>query len=236
LRLGHGFLAGDAGAVLVFGHLQGALVGVQRGLQQPGLLIHDAQLQVALHQLRLLAQAHRGQVRRAGFGAGLFGFQAPAQLAPDIGFPAHAQLRVEGVADAAAGTAEAGVAAAGALAGAGFPDAQVHRRVKRPTGTAHQRLGLAEARFGLGDGLVGVVQPDHEVIELTVAVQLPPGATGQRIARRSLAPALGLLELRRLDDLRARVVGADGASAEQHPAEHQAGDAGTTGHGQCGEN
>ncbi|VVO45231.1 hypothetical protein PS720_06467 [Pseudomonas fluorescens] len=102
LRLGHRLLAGHTGAVLVFGHLQGALVGLQGGLQQTCLFIHDAQLQVALHQFRLLAQAHCRQVCRAGFGAGLVGFQATAQLAPDVRLPAHAQLRVEGVTDAAA--------------------------------------------------------------------------------------------------------------------------------------
>src|SRR5471032_2231970 len=131
------------------------------------------------------------------------------QFAPDVRFPTGAQLSVVGVANTAGGTAQAGTAAAVALTGAGFARAQVNRWVKRCTGSADQGLGLPIPGFGLGDGLVGVVEFFDQAVELLVAVQLPPGATGQRIAGISLSPAFGLLVLRRFHSWRALVVRAD---------------------------
>jgi hypothetical protein len=62
---------------------------------------------------------------------------------------------------------------------------------------AHQGLGLAVLGFGLRHGLVGAVEALDQVIELAIAVDLPPGAAGEA-SRIGLAPALGLLELRRV--------------------------------------
>ena len=116
LRLSHRVLAGNPGAVLVLGHFQRTLIGLDGRFQQTFLLIDHAQLQVVLHQFRLLAQAHRRQIGKTGLGVGGVGFQATAQFAPDIRFPTHARLGGVGVANAAGRTGQAGIAAAGALA------------------------------------------------------------------------------------------------------------------------
>ncbi|MNP08417.1 hypothetical protein D3C76_1004850 [compost metagenome] len=107
LRLGYRVLARDAGTVLVLGHFQRTLIGLDGGLEQALLLVEHPQLQVVLHQLRLQAQADRRHVGKAGLGAGLVGGQAVTQLAPQVGLPAHPQLGAIGVADAAAVVAQA---------------------------------------------------------------------------------------------------------------------------------
>ncbi|MNH14988.1 hypothetical protein D3C79_745930 [compost metagenome] len=107
LRLGYRVLARDAGTVLVLGHLQRTLIGLDGGLEQALLLVEHPQLQVVLHQLRLQAQADRRHVGKAGLGAGLVGGQAVTQLAPQVGLPAHPQLGAVGVADAATVIAQA---------------------------------------------------------------------------------------------------------------------------------
>ena len=107
LRLRYRVTPGNARAVLVLSHLQRTLIRRNRGFEQTLLLINDPQLQIVLHQLRLLAQTHRRQIGEARLGTGLIGLKPAAQLAPDIGFPTDAQLRVVGIADTAGGTAQA---------------------------------------------------------------------------------------------------------------------------------
>ncbi|MNP19835.1 hypothetical protein D3C76_1123830 [compost metagenome] len=145
--LGHGIRAGDTGAVLVFVHSQRALISRHGGFQQALLLIDHPQLQVVLHQLRLLAQADRRKVGETRFGTGLVGIQGFAQLAPQVDLPAHAQLRVVGVANAAAVIGQAGTGAAGALRRTVLAGAQVQAGEQRRTAAAHQRLGLAVLGF-----------------------------------------------------------------------------------------
>ncbi|MNY02913.1 hypothetical protein D3C86_1355040 [compost metagenome] len=116
LGLGHRVLARYACAVLVLGHLQRTLISLDRVLEQAFLAIDHAQLQVILHQLRLLTQAHRGQIGKACLSIRGVGFEATAQLAPHIRFPTDARLGRVRVANTAGRTAQAGAAAAGALA------------------------------------------------------------------------------------------------------------------------
>ncbi|MNF85843.1 hypothetical protein D3C84_682540 [compost metagenome] len=219
LGLGHGVLARYAGAVLVLGHLQGALISLDRVLEQALLAIDHAQLQVILHQLRLLAQAHGRQIGKACLSIRGVGFQATAQLAPHIRFPTDARLGRIRVANTAGGTAQAGVAAAGALARTVLADVQVDRREKRPACAAHQGLGLTVLGFGLGDGLVGAVELLDQAIELLIAIKLPPCPARQGIARVGLAPAFCCLVLRRFRGLRALVIRADGAGTEHRHAQ-----------------
>ena len=179
LRLGHRILAGNPRPVLVFAHFQRALIGLDRGFEQALLLIDNPQLQVVLHQFRLLAQTHGRKIGQAGFGARLVGFQATTQFAPHIGLPTDPDLGIQGVANAAAGAGQAGVGTAGTLAGAGLAHAQVGAGQERSARTAHQSLGLTELGFGLGHALVGTVEFFDQGVELLVAIQFPPCATGQ---------------------------------------------------------
>ncbi|MNL16012.1 hypothetical protein D3C87_1370330 [compost metagenome] len=222
LRLGHRVLAGHTGTVLVFGHFQGTSIRLDRRLQQPLLLVDHPQLQVVLHQFRLLAQAHRRQIGKTGLGIRGVGFKTPAQFAPDVRFPTDSGLSRVGVTNTAGRTGQAGTAAACALAGAVFAQGQVHRGEKRAPGTAHQRLGLTVLGFGLGDGLVGAVELLDQAIELLIAVQLPPRTAGQGVAWTGLTPTRRFLVLRRFRRLRALVIRADGAGAEQSCAQRQA--------------
>ncbi|MNN56345.1 hypothetical protein D3C81_1712670 [compost metagenome] len=116
LRLGHRVLAGNPGAVLVFGHFQRTLICLDGGFQQAFLLVDHAQLQIVLHQLRLLAEAHGRQVGETGLGVGGVGFQTATQFTPDIRFPTHTCLGGVGVTDTAGRTGQARTTAAGALA------------------------------------------------------------------------------------------------------------------------
>ncbi len=222
MRLSHRILAGHPGAILVFGHLQRTLIVLQGGLQQTFLLIDHPQLQVVLHQFRLLAQAHGSQVGETGLGTGFIGFQGAPQFAPDVGFPTDPCLSAVGVADTAGRAAQARTAAAGALAGAVLADGQVHRGKERPPGTARQCLGLTVLGFGLGHGLVGGIEFFHQAIELCVSVQFPPGTTSEGVAGVGLAPALGLLVLRRRGGLRALIIRANRTGAEHGHAQRQA--------------
>lgn len=67
---------------------------------------------------------------------------------------------------------------------------------------------------GLGQGLVGTFQVHLQVVQGLVAVQLPPGAALEHVARLGAAPAFGFLEFGGHRQVRSLVVGADGAAAE----------------------
>ncbi|VTQ37451.1 Uncharacterised protein [Pseudomonas aeruginosa] len=219
--LGHVGPGDDAGAVFVLGHLQRTLVGRHRVVEQADLFVHHPQLQVVLRQLRLLAEAHRGEVGGAGMQARLVGLQLPAQLAPEVDLPADTEVgRVAGADRARAAAAHRRAsrqqhgAVAAALAAAGLAHVAGDRREERRPRAAHQRLGLAELRHRLGQGLVGTFQVHLQVVQGLVAVQLPPGAALEHVARLGAAPAFGFLEFGGHRQVRSLVVGADGAAAE----------------------
>ncbi len=220
--LGHVGPGDDAGAVFVLGHLQRTLVGRHRVVEQADLFVHHPQLQVVLRQLRLLAEAHRGEVGGAGMQARLVGLQLPAQLAPEVDLPTDTEAGRVTVADRTGTTAAAHSGAVGqahgavaaALAAAGLAHVAGDRREERRPRAAHQRLGLAELRHRLGQGLAGTFQVHLQVVQGLVAVQLPPGAALEHVARLGAAPAFGFLEFGGHRQVRSLVVGADGAAAE----------------------
>ncbi|MNM96834.1 hypothetical protein D3C81_1093250 [compost metagenome] len=211
--LGHCVGTGDACAVLVLGHAQRPFIRRDGGFQQALLLIDNAQLQVILHQLRLLAEADRGEVGEARLSTGLVSVHGLAQLAPQVDFPAHPKLRVVSVANTAAVVGKAGARTACALGRAVLAGGQVQAWEQRRTAAAHQRLGLAVLGFGLRHTLVAAVELLDQSVEPRVTIDFPPCATGDGIGRVGLGPALGLFELRRRAQLRAMVVRAQGTGA-----------------------
>ena len=97
---------------------------------------------------------------------------------------------------------------------AGFASGEIESREERPARTANQRPGLTVLSLVLGDGLVGAVEFLYQAIELRVAVNLPPGAPGNRITGRSLGPAFSRLELRRRRHFRLLIIRADRAGTQ----------------------
>ncbi|MCY1401635.1 hypothetical protein D9M71_167580 [compost metagenome] len=226
--LGHVGAGDDAGLVLVLGQLQRPLITGDGRFQQALLGIQHAQLQVVLRQLRLQAEARGGEVGGAGLHVRGVGFQLAAQLAPQVDFPVHAQARVITLGHAtAAGAGDRGAigqahgAVATALSRAGLAGIGGHRGEERGAGTTGERLGLAVLGDRLGQGLVGLFQAQLQVIEGGVAVQLPPAATLLQVRRARQGPAFGMLELRGHALLRALVVRAYGAAAEQQAGKGQ---------------
>ena len=219
----------DAGLVLVFRQLQRTCIGGHGGVEQTHLLIQHTQLQVALGQFRLQAQAHGGQIGGAGLEAGIARLQAAAQFAPHIQLPGRIQAEVIALGDLrGVGTTDAdAIAGAQGAATTALPrplNAGTARqgRIKRCSGAAEQGAGLAILRLGSRQILVGDIQLADQLIQLGVAIQLPPGVAQLLIAWRGSFPAGGFLELRRNSRVRALIIGANGASAEQQCGTEQA--------------
>ena len=84
---------GDAAGVTVFGPVEDFFEGGRFIVQEAFLLIQGAQLEIALGQGGLGAQAHPLQVGGAGLGAGLAGLHAAAHLAPDVQFPGGVEVQ-----------------------------------------------------------------------------------------------------------------------------------------------
>ena len=181
LRLQHVALRRDAGGVAVARDLVGALVALDRLVEQADFGVGLAQRKVVAGEQADRRQARRRQVGGTGLRAGLRARHGLPQPAPDVGRPARAQIDREGVADAAAGRALR-VAAGGSGTGR-------DRGKERGPTLPHQRLGLRIIGDRRGDVLVGQLHAFGQRVERGIAEQLPPCPAVQRIGRRGGDPA-----------------------------------------------
>ncbi len=215
-------LGDRAGVILILRDPLGFPIGLDRALEQSALRILAAQVEIGDGELRLGGQLGVGQRRGVGLHGRLIAFDLPANFAPDVQRPAHRALRI-GIAggDGAAGGGQRRALAA-ALTAPGRRDAGQQARLR----FAHQRPGLLIGGERGGDGLIVDFNLRDQPVELGVAINRPPAALVERIARLGGFPALrlgppGFLEFPGNRSFGALVIGADRAGGQsQQPRQN----------------
>ena len=228
-RLGLQLVAlGDrAGMVLVAHNVERFRVGVGGLLQDILFGVEQSKIEVVRRQRALRREPGVGEVGRRGLGRSLGAFDLPADLAPDVGRPARAQLQLIAghslrALDDRPGRTDRDAAVA-ALLRLGARSGQVDGGEKLRLIGGDDRVRLLVGGKGGGEVLVGDLDLGLEAVEQGIVEDGPPVAAVEAVRRLGRRPALRFLERRRRLDRRSFVVRADQAAA-QHRGGEQAGE------------
>ena len=185
--------------------------------------IRRAQIEIGGGERPLCRELGIVEIGGAGLGGRRIAFDLAAHLAPDIDVPGAGKLRHEGCrVDGAAVEAGASARARGSEAGGLWPGARAGVGVTRRHRWKQRRLRLADegARLLIAGSRGGhrLVRDFHlleQESELGIAIEAPPIAAVDPVARRGQFPAFDLLVLGRRRRGFGKIVGADAAAGKR---------------------